>query len=153
MLVISRRPHEKIVIPAINACIHVAAVQPGVVRVAINAPREVVILRGELADRAAEWAAPAVTPRASTTTKPRRGNRRTRERLRRVSMALGLARLQLRAGLTRDADATLGQVHQDIQVLRRRLGGKASKARSQRAPKNSRAAATDGPDVLASLAG
>ena len=42
MLVISRKPHEKIVIPAIGACIQVATVQPGVVRVAINAPPEVV---------------------------------------------------------------------------------------------------------------
>jgi carbon storage regulator CsrA len=136
MLVISRRPHEKIVIPAINASIHVAAVQPGVVRVAINAPSEVLILRGELADRAAEWSAPAPPPtgtrRPSTPTKPRRADRRVREQLREFSMSVGLARLQLRAGLTGDADAALGQLHQEIQSLRRGLAGKTGAARARR---------------------
>jgi hypothetical protein len=39
-------------------------------------------------------------------------------------MALGLARLQLQAGLTREAQAALAQVHEKLQRLRRRLEGK-----------------------------
>jgi len=136
MLVISRKPHEKIVIPAIRACIHVAAVQPGVVRVAINAPPEVAILRGELADRAAEWGQavkpPPVPAPVAQFTLP---DRRLRARLRLASMTLGLARLQLRAGLSRDAAAALGKVHRQILALRRHLDGKKGKAQPRRTKK------------------
>ena len=60
MLVHSRRLHDKILNPDIHACIHVGAVQTGVVRVAIDAPREVALLRGELQDRDAERGLPTL---------------------------------------------------------------------------------------------
>jgi len=126
MLVIFRKPHEKILIPAIGACIHVAAVQPGVVRVAINAPPEVAILRGELADRAAAWGAPgqpAPAPAAPAKC------RRLRKRLRLASMSLGLARLQLQTGFNREAAAVLGKVQRQIEALRRYLDRKKEKVR------------------------
>lgn len=128
MLVISRKPHEKILIPAIKASIHVAAVRPGVVRVAINAPPEVVILRGEVADRAAEWEAPqqpaAAAPVAVRPRKSRRAGRRLRERLRVASMTMGLARLQLRTSLNPQAEAVLHKVHRQIEALCRHLDRK-----------------------------
>jgi len=128
MLVLSRKPHERILIPAINACIHVAATHPGVVRVAINAPPDVAILRGELVDRAAEWGAPVAPPPAPTSS-PRspRKCRQMRKRLRLASMALGLARLQLRAGWNTEAAAALGRVHRQLDALRRHLHRRAGR--------------------------
>jgi carbon storage regulator CsrA len=134
MLVISRKSHEKILIPAIRASIHVAAVQPGVVRVAINAPPEVAILRGELVDRAREWGQPLQQPPAPPTapaiaSKPRKSGRRLRKRLRLACMTLGLARLQLHTGRNRQAAAMLGKIHRQMQALSRHLDSKKGKSR------------------------
>jgi hypothetical protein len=112
-----------------------------VVRVAIDAPREVAILRGELQDQAAQWGPsvpPAEQPREPSRDQPheavpaakrgRRG-RLTRKQLRTASAGLGLARLQLRAGLTDDAQATLQRIHDEIQDLRRCLEGAGKESR------------------------
>ena len=56
MLVLSRRPGEKIVLPDLNVSIHVVALKPGVVRIGIEAPRNVGVFREEVLDRAAALA-------------------------------------------------------------------------------------------------
>ena len=48
MLVLSRRVREKIYFPALNVTVQVVAVTHGRVRVAIEAPPEVTVLRDEL---------------------------------------------------------------------------------------------------------
>jgi carbon storage regulator CsrA len=58
MLVLSRRPQEKIVIPGLGVTIHVVSVKPGLVRIGIEAPPDVPIVREELLNR----------PEASSTT-------------------------------------------------------------------------------------
>lgn len=129
MLVLSRRPQDKILIPSINACIHVAAIQPGIVRVAIDAPTHVTILRGELQDRRAEWAPPTPPPEAPphqshnriTGGKRCRMRRLTRRQLRDASVRLGVARLQLQVGLIQEAKLEIDRVQQEIQTLRRCL--------------------------------
>jgi carbon storage regulator CsrA len=52
MLVLSRRPNEKIVIPGLNLTIQVVAINPGVVRIGIQAPPDIPIVRDELLDPA-----------------------------------------------------------------------------------------------------
>jgi carbon storage regulator len=51
MLVLSRRVNEKIVIPDLDITIQVVSIRPGVVRLGIEAPRDVSILREELCER------------------------------------------------------------------------------------------------------
>lgn len=51
MLVLTRRLHDKIVIPGLDVTIQVVAVKGGTVRIGIEAPPEVPILRGELLDQ------------------------------------------------------------------------------------------------------
>ncbi len=121
MVVLTRRPHEKLLIPAINASLHVAAIEPGVVRVAVEAPPEVAVLRGELYSQTALAAAASPTEKM-----PARSDDipRVRKRLADVSRALGLARLELSAGLTRDAGTVLRRLHREVQRLRRELGGR-----------------------------
>jgi carbon storage regulator CsrA len=54
MLVLSRRLHEKIVLPGIGAIIEVVAIKPGVVRLGIEAPRDVTVLREEVTSQRLE---------------------------------------------------------------------------------------------------
>ncbi len=60
MLVLSRRLHEKIVLPGLNVTIQVVAVKGGTVRIGIEAPPDVQVMREELLDQSL---APAVLGR------------------------------------------------------------------------------------------
>ena len=51
MLVLTRKLREKLVFPAINATVQVVAVKAGAVRLGIDAPLNVVVLRDELVGR------------------------------------------------------------------------------------------------------
>ena len=51
MLVLSRRVREKIYFPALNVTVQVVGVTHGRVRLAIEAPPDVTVLRDELRDR------------------------------------------------------------------------------------------------------
>ena len=51
MLVLTRRPHEKIVLPGLHVTITVVAVKGGAVRIGIEAPADVRVLREELLDQ------------------------------------------------------------------------------------------------------
>ncbi len=57
MLVLSRRVNESIIIPGLNVTVRVVGVQGGKVRLGIEAPKDVALLREELAPRT-----PAVVP-------------------------------------------------------------------------------------------
>jgi carbon storage regulator CsrA len=102
--------NEAIVLPGIRTSIRVVSLKPGVVRLGIEAPREVNVVRAELEDQ---------QPRERKETSGLR--RLTSDRLRTAGMALGLARLQLDAGQTEDVQRTLAQAHLEIQQLRKRL--------------------------------
>ena len=60
MLVLSRRLNEKIVLPGLNVTIQVVAVKGGAVRLGIEAPPDVQVVREELLDQSE---APAPTGR------------------------------------------------------------------------------------------
>jgi len=53
MLVLSRRLHEKLVIPAVNTTIQIIAVKPVAVRLGIDAPSEVKVFREEILEQSA----------------------------------------------------------------------------------------------------
>jgi carbon storage regulator CsrA len=54
VLVLTRRVHEQIVLPRLNITIRVVAFQPGKVRLGIEAPADVSIMREELCGPAAK---------------------------------------------------------------------------------------------------
>src|SRR5262249_27457216 len=64
MLVLSRRPNETLVFPGLQTTIQVVSIKKGVVRLGVEAPDHVRVLRGEIPDRDAEWAdrQPALAP-------------------------------------------------------------------------------------------
>jgi carbon storage regulator CsrA len=51
VLVLTRRPHEKIVLPGLHVTLEVVAIKGGVVRIGIEAPPDVRVLREELLDQ------------------------------------------------------------------------------------------------------
>jgi carbon storage regulator CsrA len=112
MLVLSRKPNEEVVFPASATRVRVLGVKKGAVRLGIDAPPDVHVLRGELRDRDVEWAPPPSAPPA-----------RLGERLRVTDVGLGLLQLQLDSGHFDDARATLAAVRQDLRLLRRGLDG------------------------------
>ena len=110
MLVLSRRLNEKLLFPDSNTTIQVLHVNPGVVRLGIDAPPDVTVLRAEVPDRSADWRQPL--PRHECVSD---------RWLKSASRSMGLLRLQLRAGRTKEAEAALDHMHQEIQAMRRRI--------------------------------
>lgn len=107
MLVLSRRPNEKIVFPTLGITVEVCSINRNVVRVGIDAPPDVPILRKEIATGEARL-------QDETSAKLRH---RTRNRLHTASLAVHLAQKQLQAGLNDEADATLAEALREFSAL------------------------------------
>jgi carbon storage regulator CsrA len=133
MLVLSRRLNEKILLPTINASLQVVAIKPGVVRIGIDAPPDVLIMREELQNRGRE--APAAEPtksRAHAGVSPLRALLpQVRDQLKAAAMGLGLLQLQLDTCATDEAKATLADLREALQVLHCGIDGELEQAPSQ----------------------
>jgi carbon storage regulator CsrA len=125
MLVLSSRVREKIVFPGFRTAIQVVAVQAGVVRLGIEAPEEVRVLREALPDREAEWGPP---PEAFAEPTPLRLNQLVDRRLEVARRGLRELRQRLRAGSAADAETILEKLDEDLHLLRRRVCGEAEQA-------------------------
>ncbi|HYT92930.1 MAG TPA: carbon storage regulator [Gemmataceae bacterium] len=128
MLVLSRRLNEKVLFPNFQASVQVLAIKGNTVRLGIQAPPEVTILRGEIPDRQAEWATPvdiAATPDA----RPDEGqlSQLVRKRLKIASLGLELLRGQVEAGRAEDALAIVEGLTQELHQLQRRVAEEAGK--------------------------
>jgi carbon storage regulator CsrA len=142
MLVLTRRVNEKVVFPAIDASVQVVSVKAGVVRLGIQAPREVVVLREEVLHREAEGGQGPCPAAASlaVATQLRKMNDLLRNRLKIATTGLAVAQHQLQAGLTHDAEATLASIQDDLQLLAQRVDGELKKKPRQRpVPKHRKA--------------
>jgi carbon storage regulator CsrA len=125
MLVLSRRPKEKIVFPAFNTSVEVLEVKPGRVRLGIDAPANVQILREEVMDPAQSKNSGAaqfqrllnVTASAQSESAMRKMRHDLRNRLNAASVGLALARRQLQAGLIEDLDSTLERIAVGFQLF------------------------------------
>lgn len=93
MLVVTRKPTEKIIFPTLGVTVHILR-SSGPVRVGVEAPTEVTILREEIAATA------AAGPR-------RKADHDLANALSKVTLAIHLARKQWEAGRATAAEATL----------------------------------------------
>jgi carbon storage regulator CsrA len=135
VLVLSRRPHEKVVFPTLNAAVEVVAVKGAVVRLGITAPPDVPVHRAEVQQRRAEWGVAEPAPEgAEELTRLRRLRQVTRRRLEVARIGLGVLQKQLAAGRAEDAAFTLGNLDEDLELLQRRLAEKAGGAPPARPP-------------------
>jgi carbon storage regulator CsrA len=114
MLVLTRRPNETIVLPASGVTVRVLSARTNAVRIGIEAPPDVTVLRGEVHDRQKQWSVPDASA-------PVRGlaNRRVE------TARKGLAEAQrlLGAGRAVEAAEILQRIDEDLVLLERRLGG------------------------------
>ena len=115
MLVLSRRPDEKILLPTVPALIKVISSNAGLVRLGFEAPADVPILREELAQGA--------YPRSPSVDDDFEGgvesNRNTvRGRLHNLTLELTLLRMQL-SECEPIVRQTLDEINRALQLLRR----------------------------------
>src|SRR5262245_10062389 len=126
MLVLTGRVREKIIMPEVRTSVEVVSIQPGSVRLGIDAPPEVRILRESVPDRAAEWGpAPEVLEEVPTLLQV---NRLVDNRLEIARKGLTELRRRLARGQTEDAEAILDKLNEDLHLLRRRLRREAARA-------------------------
>ncbi len=134
MLVLSRRLKEKIRFPGFHTSVQILSIKSGVVRLGIEAPPEVSVVRDELPERTATWGPPS--PESGDPMMTHARQQFVGQKLQTASQALGLARFQLRTGQIQELQATLDQIHAEIQGLRRQVlspGPRAARADKARA--------------------
>lgn len=120
MLVLSRRPNERILFPGLGVAVEVTSVSRNVVRLGIDAPPSVTIVREEIASEADKRPAKDRKPISHA----------VRNRLHTANLAVHLAQKQLQAGLDEEADETLSEALREYAALDRELA--AGKAATQR---------------------
>jgi carbon storage regulator CsrA len=104
MLILSRRENEKIVFPNLQIEVSVVRVAGKIVRVGVNAPREVRILRGELVDDE-----PVSKPAAAVI------DRHTlRNRLNKAMLGLQVLQASLETGQAADTEGLIFQIFQTL---------------------------------------
>src|SRR6516164_11254034 len=136
MLVLSRRLNEKVLFPTLNTAVQVVSIKGGTVRLGIEAPPEVTILRAELQDRTAERGATTRLPEPAGSRL--RGLRHLlRNRLNITTVGLGLLREQARAGLSDEMERTIAKIEEDMHLFRQRLDSEPAQTPS-RLPKSAR---------------
>jgi carbon storage regulator CsrA len=119
MLVLSRKPNQRLIFPTLNVAIQVVEIRRGLVRLGIEAPPDVTVLREEVLARPAEGKSePSRAAEPEAGGKQEAFGRQLCDRLRTTGMGLGLLRLQLDAGRVEEARITLTQIQDDLQVLR-----------------------------------
>lgn len=119
MLVLSRRLHEKIVLPSIQATIEIVGIKPGTVRLGIQAPKNVSVLREEIPDRAREWNSEPAPVAADA--ELRRLQELVRNRLRIAAKGLEQATARIEAGSPTEAAGLIERLAEDLRMLERRL--------------------------------
>jgi carbon storage regulator CsrA len=120
MLVLSRRPKEKIVFPTIHTEVQVLGMQGGQVRLGIEAPPNVSVIREELLDRTqplkgGDRSFDKANPDAGGL---REFRHRIRNRLNDVGLALALLHDQVKKGAPEGADISLERVEEDFRILK-----------------------------------
>jgi carbon storage regulator CsrA len=127
VLILSRRRNEKILFPGIHTAVQILAVKGNTVRLGIEAPPDVTVLRAELSDRHAESGATAA-PAEPAEARFRALRHLVRNRLNGATIGLALLRQQVTAGRTNDLDRTVGLIEQEMQKLREQVEGKPAPA-------------------------
>jgi carbon storage regulator CsrA len=121
MLVLSRRLNERILLPTVPAAVQVVSIKPGVVRLGIEAPSQVPVLREELRPLPPAQPPPGAAAGAALA-----------EGLSAASARLALLRRQLGPALPPAAVETLRSLEADLQALQGRSAGPAPAGRKAR---------------------
>lgn len=129
MLVLSRRLNEKLLFPSINATIQIVSSKQGTVRLGIEAPPEVKVLREEIAHRETTLVEPVTTSHDQ----PLKLLSQLRDRLLRTGIGLGAVQLLLDTGNSEAAQRVLGRIRDEFQLLRRGVEGELDETPAKKA--------------------
>ncbi len=113
MLVLSRGLTEKIIFPNLDITVEILRIAGNKVRVGINAPEDIRVLRHELADTQNSAGVPKKTPRVG---------HEFRNRLNTANLALHLLQRQMDAGLMEQAESTLRTALRELDTLNETVG-------------------------------
>jgi carbon storage regulator CsrA len=121
MLVLTRKLNQKVIFPGFGAAVQVLSVRAGAVRLGIDAPAGVIVLREELLSK--DGLTSPVVPAASASPAsglPRELAHHLRNRLHAATLGLALLRKQWELGLSASA-STLDRIDQAIAELRQQM--------------------------------
>jgi carbon storage regulator CsrA len=124
MLVLSRRENEKIALPDLGVSVEVLRIAGSAVRLGVQAPANVKILREELTEGVSTVAGAERTKAGFKLTHD------ARNRLNTVNLALVMVQKHLAAGRSADAARTLEKAHRDFLAFSAELAGEARPAES-----------------------
>jgi len=125
MLVLTRRVNERLLFPGLHTTIQVVSIKPGLVRLGIDAPEEVRVLREEVPDRAAQWG-PAPEEEECPSLNLDQLNQLLNRRLEIARKGLSEAQ-ELAVRQPEDASQLLARVQEDLCLLQRRLQAEVEK--------------------------
>ena len=120
MLVLSRRPNQKICFPNINTSIQVVSITKGAVRLGVDAPSDIAVVREELMDQAEDRSARAPLT-SDAESRLRELRHLVRNRLNIATVGVAVLRKQLASGTANGLDRTLVLIEEEMRTLRERL--------------------------------
>jgi carbon storage regulator len=122
MLVLSRRPKEKIVFPNIQTEIEVLGMKNGQVRLGIEAPPEILVVREELTEPAkGDSGENLAGPERADSDTPREFRHQIRNRLNDAGLMLAVLRGQIERGEWQRAERTMEKLEEDFRALKGEL--------------------------------
>ena len=116
MLVLSRGPSDKVVFPTLDISVEILRITGNRVRIGIDAPREVPVLRHELEPHAVIESAPNA----------RANDHAVRNRLQKATLALHLVQRMLESGQDGDVEPTIFKIFTELKALEEELAPAAS---------------------------
>lgn len=121
MLVLARQLNERIVMPSVQATIEVVAIRPNSVRLGIDAPPEVTILREEVLRRGGVAPEALVPTERDAETRLAQVGHVLRNRLHTLALGLELMRQQLRIQFSPELEPMLRRMEDEVRALDRQL--------------------------------
>jgi carbon storage regulator CsrA len=129
MLVLSRGQHDKVVFPTLGITVEILRLVGNKVRLGIDAPKEIPVVREEIAHRAGRME-PALQQRSDG----ERLNHSVRNRLQRATLGLRLLQRMLEAGQAEDTEPTIFKIFNELKSLEAELAPDAAVAAARRRP-------------------
>lgn len=117
MLVVSRRPNDRIVFPKLGITVHVVRVEGRSVRLGIDAPRDVRVLRHEIADRDHEELPPLPPEIDEAAAAKRRHDRRNKLNTALLGLHLLSQKLKLQPASAEEFEPMLARVIRELESL------------------------------------
>jgi carbon storage regulator CsrA len=133
MLVLSRGRNDKVVFPTLGITVEILRIEGRNVRLGIDAPKSVPIMRSEIADPLPEPAMETTSPTGGLT-------HSMRNRLQKATVGLRMLQRLLDTGKADDAEPTIFRIFNELKAIEEELGSERPPQRTPSSGSNSRRA-------------